>query len=247
MASPYASSNPIRKILGVFIWPQTYLNTLYLLLAFPLGIAYFVILVTGLSVGVGTLVIWVGAPILLLVFLVSYLLTWLERQLTVRLLHQNIPARAPRRNDQNVTEDLTGGNPDLSGEERIFLRVWRKLKSHFTRPATWTGVIYLLAKFPIGIAAFVAIVVSLSVSFYLIIAPIIYRYWWFGPQNEWWQVNIAWRFHSFNEAMILAAIGLALLLLSVHVLNLAAFLVGRFARLMLGLELTEPVETTGTA
>ena len=35
---------------GVIAEPQSYINILYLLLAFPLGIAYFVFLVTGISV-----------------------------------------------------------------------------------------------------------------------------------------------------------------------------------------------------
>ena len=43
---------------SVVVRPQTYLNIFYLLLSFPLGIAYFVFLVTGLSVGFGLLIIW---------------------------------------------------------------------------------------------------------------------------------------------------------------------------------------------
>jgi len=34
--------------------PRTYLRILYLLIAFPLGTAYFVIIVTGISVGFAT-------------------------------------------------------------------------------------------------------------------------------------------------------------------------------------------------
>ena len=42
-------TNPLERLYGVFLKPQTYLNMLYLFLAFPLGLAYFVFLVTGLS------------------------------------------------------------------------------------------------------------------------------------------------------------------------------------------------------
>ncbi|GER87484.1 hypothetical protein KDW_16460 [Dictyobacter vulcani] len=45
---------------------QTLGNMLYLLLAFPLGLIYFVLMVVGLSVGASTLIIWIGLPILLL-------------------------------------------------------------------------------------------------------------------------------------------------------------------------------------
>jgi hypothetical protein len=34
------------------------------LLAFPLGVVYFVFLVTGFSLGIGTLIIWIGMIIL---------------------------------------------------------------------------------------------------------------------------------------------------------------------------------------
>ena len=229
MSSPYRSTNLIKKTLGVFLWPQTYLNIFYLLLAFPLGVAYFVVLVTGFSVGVGTLVIWVGVPILLLVFLVSWGLTWFERELAVRLLNQEIPSVSSP-NSLQVNSDETTRN--LSSEERVFIRLWRRLKSHLAKPATWTGLIYLFAKFPIGIASFVMTVVLISVSFSLIAMPIHYR---------WSETRIGtWRVDTLNESFIFVAVGLVVLLISSHVFNLSAFLIGRFARFMLGVGLTDP-------
>lgn len=232
MVSPYDSQSLIRKTLGVFVWPQIYLNALYLLLAFPLGIAYFVVLVTGFSVGVGTLLIWVGVPILLLVFLVSWVLTWFERELAVRLLRQSMPSLVPHYSPHDV--ELPPQN--LSLEERIFFRVWRRVKSHLAKPTTWTGLIYLLAKFPIGIASFVITVALISVSFSFITTPIHYR--WSQPQIGAWQVD------TLNEALLFFAVGSVLLLITPHVFNLLAFLIGRFAKLMLGLGLTEPPATT---
>ena len=219
--SPYRSGSVVRMVLGVFVWPQTYVNVLYLLLAFPLGIAYFVILVTGFSVGVGTLIIWVGVPILLLVFLVSWALTMFERELTVLLLKEDIPPI--RRHRQPEANDGARG---LGLEERLFIGVWRRLKSHFSNPVTWTGVVYLLARFPIGVASFVVTVVMLSVTFGFIGTPIYYR---------WSETNIGpWEIDTAGEALVFVPIGLLLLLVTPHVLNLAAFLSGRFAHLMLG-------------
>src|SRR5438309_5628057 len=53
------------RFFGVVILPQTYLNLTYLLLAFPLGTAYFILLVTGFSLGLGLMVTLVGVPVLL--------------------------------------------------------------------------------------------------------------------------------------------------------------------------------------
>ena len=232
MASPYDSTSLIRITLGVFVWPQTYLNTLYLLLAFPLGIAYFVVLVTGFSVGVGTLIIWVGVPILLLVFWISWALTWFERELAVRLLRQSIRARPSEDSIGRVDE----APHNLSLEEKIFIRVWRRLKSHLSKPTTWTGLFYLIAKFPIGIASFVITVVLISGSLGFITIPIHYR---------WSQTQIgSWHIDTFNEALILLPIGLVMLLITPHVINLTTYLIGHFARLMLGLGLTESSYTT---
>ena len=61
------ADNLMSNVFNVVKRPQTYVNVFYLLLSFPLGIAYFVFLVTGLSVGFGLVVIWVGVPILALV------------------------------------------------------------------------------------------------------------------------------------------------------------------------------------
>ena len=65
-----SQSNKVSFV-GVVADPQSYLNISYLLLGLPLGVAYFVILVAGISIGFGLLTIWVGIPILVLVLLGS--------------------------------------------------------------------------------------------------------------------------------------------------------------------------------
>ena len=70
-----------EKFYGVFFQAATWLNAAYLFLTFPLGIAYFVFLVTGWSLGIGLAVIWIGLLVLLLVFAVSWGLSAFERWL----------------------------------------------------------------------------------------------------------------------------------------------------------------------
>src|SRR5258705_9332556 len=74
---------------------QTYANLLYLLLALPLGIIYFVFLTVGLALGYGLTVVWVGLPILALVFAGSWGLSTLERRLAIGLLGSEVPPMAP--------------------------------------------------------------------------------------------------------------------------------------------------------
>ena len=88
---------------GVIAEPQSYINIFYLLLAFPLGIAYFMFLVTGISAGAGLIIIWVGVPILALVPAGSWAMCEFERILAVRLLKEDIPRTT--RGRSTVTDD----------------------------------------------------------------------------------------------------------------------------------------------
>src|SRR4051794_1798959 len=52
-------------IAGVLWRGQSYLNLLYLLAAFPLGLVYFILLITLLSAGFSTVLVLIGIPLLL--------------------------------------------------------------------------------------------------------------------------------------------------------------------------------------
>ena len=209
-----------RPFFGVIAKPQSYLNILYLLLAFPLGIAYFVFLVTGISVGAGLIIIWVGVPILALVLAGSWAMCEFERILAVSLLKEDIPRTT--RGRSTVTDDQ-----DLSSFERLFVGTWRRFKSHLTNRLTWTGILYLFLKFPLGIASFVMVVVLVAVTGALLGAPFYYGVD-DGIDMGIWQIDALW------EALILTLIGIPAAFISLHTMNGTAFLSGRLARVMLG-------------
>jgi hypothetical protein len=81
-----------RGFFGVIVDPQSYLNIVYLLVAFPLGTFYFVFLITGLSLGFGLFITLFGIPILLLVLGGSSVLCGFERAVAITLLKEDIPA-----------------------------------------------------------------------------------------------------------------------------------------------------------
>ena len=214
-----------RKVLffGVIADPQSYLNIFYLLLGLPLGIAYFVFLVTGISLGFSLVIIWVGVPILALVLLGSWALCQCERGLVNTLLKEDI--QPVSREDRAGTPGSSGSG--LSGEERLFLGAWRRLKAHLSDRLTWTGIFYLLLKFPTGIATFVIAVVLISVTGSLLGAP---AYYWVDEGIDFgtWQVDELW------EALILTAAGIPAIFVAFHLMNVTAFLSGKMARVMLG-------------
>ena len=203
--------------------PRSYVNVFYLLLSFPLGIFYFVFLVTGVSLGVGLAIIWVGIPILLLVLGGSWLLCKLERALAIFLLNESI---TPIVREGRISAD-DAGLQQLSAVERLFIVGWRRFKAHLSDRLTWTGISYLLLKFPMGVASFVLAVTLISLTAALLGAPF---YYWVddGIELGFRLVDELW------EALILTLIGIPAAFISLHLMNTAAFLSGNVARIMLG-------------
>jgi hypothetical protein len=216
-------NNTLSKFFGVAIQSQTYLNALYLLLAFPLGLFYFIFLVTGLSLGVGLIIVWVGLLLLLLVFAVWYALLVLERQMAITLLHQDIPP--------------------INHQSSTGKSAWQQLKGALSNPVTWKGLLYLFAKFPLGILSFVVLVTFLSTTFSLLTAPIYYQ--WVHPLvsmdlgSSLWSPN--WSIDTLPEALLACVAGVLMLFVSMHVFNGLAWVSGRFARIMLGSFSSQPV------
>jgi hypothetical protein len=207
----------VGKFFGTAIQGQTYLNMLYLLLAFPLGLFYFIFLITGLSLGIALTIVWVGLFLLLLVFGVWYALLVLERQMAITLLHQDIPP---------MTRESSTGKTAL-----------QQLKAALSNPVTWKGLVYLFAKFPLGILSFVVLVTFLSLSFSLLAAPLYYQ--WVQPQltmdlgnNILWGSN--WVIDTLPEALAACLAGVFMLFVSMHLFNGLAWVSGKFARVMLG-------------
>ena len=209
--------------LGSVAHRQTYFNIAYPLLGLPLGTAYFVFLVTGISVGFGLIVIGVGFPILALVLAGSWAMCQFERVLAISLLNEDIPPVAR----QDASGQGESGDPSLSSGERLFIGAWRRLKAHLTNRLTWTGMFYLLLRFPLGIGTFTMAVTLISVTIALVGAPF---YYWVGDGIDMgiWQVDKLW------EALIVTLVGIPVLFISLYIMNATAFRSGRLARLMLG-------------
>jgi hypothetical protein len=122
------------------------------LLGLPLGTAYFVWIVTGLSLGAGLLITLLGIPILTLVLANVRPLLMAERGLANALLGSNLPpvAIAPR------------GDGWLG-----------RLKAYWTDGTTWRGLLYLLLRFPIGMFTFIVAVTAYSVAGWALAAPLL--------------------------------------------------------------------------
>lgn len=197
------------ELFNVLSRGQTYLNIIYLLLTFPLGLAYFIFLMVGLSLGVGLLIIWIGIPILLLTLVVWWGLILFERRMAISFLGADIP---------ELTAISTHG-----------ASLWTRFKEHISRPITWKGLFYLMAKFPLGVISFVLVVTFTAITAGLIAMPFLY-------QSDGYYMDWDWGFyevHSFGEAFLLAIGGFILGLVFLHLMNWMAEGWKQFTRLML--------------
>jgi signal transduction histidine kinase len=192
------------RFVGAAGRPQTWLNLLYLLLAFPLGLAYFIVLVVGVSTGAALAVLIVGLGILLATLAASRGMAAVERGLARAVL--GVPIATP---------------PDQRGLQP-HQRVLRWLRD----PMTWKGLVFVALKFPLGIATFATVAAAGFFSLVLLFSPLIVlvtTVTFFG-----------WIVESPLQALPLTLIGAPATLLTLHLVNGEAWLWALFARVMLG-------------
>jgi len=196
-----------RRVFGVPFRLETYRNLAYLALAFPLGLFYFMFLVTGLALGLGLYIVVIGLPLLVAVFLCWRLFIRFERLQSRWLLDQ------PTAGDTALPWSQTG-------------KFWPWLKSRLASPVSWKGFAFLLLKFPLGLAAFVVVTVCGALSAALLAAPLIYG----RVPYEVFDTTVV----SAGQAWLLAAIGLMVTVLSFHLFNALARLFKWLSAKLLG-------------
>ncbi len=209
MTNPYATftERPVYGLLAPVIWPRSYMRLFYLLIGFPIGLAYFVVYVTGLSLGVGLAILGVGLVLLALIILLARPLALFERAQAVHLIGEDVPPfRARPLKDERVT-------------------TW--LEDAFTSGATWKGFLFLLLKFPLGMASWIAVVVVFSLVLALLFAPIV--------MASGGRIDLGfWQPATVGESFWLVPAGVLGYVVAIHLFNGLAWSWGKLARLLLG-------------
>lgn len=211
---------PLRRLLGVVVDPQTYRNAAYLLLSFPLGVFYFTVLVSGGAAGIATIPILVGIPILAAVLVFATHLAELESRLADGMLGTDVAYVSPQPEGETIVPYVT--------------RLARD-------PATYLAVGYLFSKFAIGVAAFTLLVTAAAVSVTFAFAPLLYDVPGVAYQVGTWEVE------TVAGAAGLSVVGVVGALATLHLLNLAAWLVGEYTEVVLGSATTGEEEGDGDA
>lgn len=199
------------RILGVGFRRETYANLAYLLARFPLGIAYFTVLVTGLALGTGLVPVVVGIPVLAGVIALGGYIGVIEAAL---LGH------------------LCGREVAISPADPSELPVLDYLKAVVTTPRNYLLVAFGLASFPVGISAFVGITVVFTLGVVLAVAPL--TYWLPGVEYDLTGVETTIELGSLSvdagtisintlpEALAVSPVGIGICLVGLHAVNLSA-------------------------
>jgi signal transduction histidine kinase len=206
------------SIFHVALDRQSYINILYLLVSFPLGLTYFVFLITGILLGIAT-------TFLIAVFMLPLIITiWqhlaaFERRMAIQWLHLDIPP--------------------MSYPSPKQMTYWQKLQAQLTNSMTWKTLAYLLLKFPLGLFSFVITIVLLvlsiaisivTLSIGLLTAPFFILFILLQNVSNMKQWLLRY--------LIYALTGFGLCLITLHLLNSLTFVYGQFARIMLGMSST---------
>ncbi|MGY1803811.1 sensor histidine kinase [Blastococcus sp. SYSU D00922] len=122
---------------------QLGIDSAYTLVSFPVAIAAFVVVVTGLSLGAGLLVIWVGVAVLAATLLAARGFAAIERAWLPNVLNRPVPSPAFRVPEGSAV---------------------RKLITPLRDPQTWLDALHGLVRFPLAIASFVVTVTFWSIA-----------------------------------------------------------------------------------
>jgi hypothetical protein len=201
----------IADIVGVVTEPQTYKNILYLVLVFPLGMAYYVVLMVGFTLGIGLSIFVVGLGILLATVIGVRYIASFERRLANALLGTAIATPA----------DVETAGAGVVGTAKAYL----------TAASTWRGLGFVVLKFWVGILSFVLLVTFLGTAIELVLLPVFPG----GALNvEIASWEIAKSVTTTAQRAVAVPAGAVLVLLGLHILSAFARANASIASSLLG-------------
>jgi len=188
---------------------QHYRNVAFLLTSFPLGLAYFVAVVTGLALGAGLAVLGIGLVVLYVTLWGVRGIAAFERQRVRVLLGRDIQAPSGPPNADELLDRLRL----LVGSSTV-----------------WRSVGYVVFVFGYGVAGFTVAVTGLGLTLGFLSAPLTYDTASASLQLGFWEPS------SLPEALAVAPLGVVALAATLSVSTRIAGVGGSVAATLLGPE-----------
>lgn len=207
---------------------QTYRNLGYLLLALPLGIAYLGFIVVGFllvpgALTTGSTYLFDAHPALGMAAVpVAAALALAGLPIPLTLLGA---ARALAAFEARLATTLLGKpmTPQFTPLDRGASGRWAKLQARVTDLDTLRGLAFLVVKLPLGILSLVVVGVSLLLPVSLLGAPVLYR------MEGMSSFLVAIQVDSLSKALVCVGVAPVAALVSLHLVNGAAWLSAELA------------------
>jgi hypothetical protein len=197
-------------VVGVLVEVRTYKHLLYLLAALPLGFVYSAVF-SILALGIALSVVGIGLIILLATLLGARGAVKFERWLANQLLDTELDGY------DDVAVDADGAFGGVT--------------KYIEAASTWRGVGFLSLKFFITVFALVP-VFMLASGLPLLSAPL--RYPFTTRLGELNDEPVRWSIETLPESLLAVAIGVVVILVTLHVANLSAYVTRQMATALLG-------------
>jgi uncharacterized membrane protein len=149
---PPTRKSALGRFFGIAADARAYSALFYMLLALPTGIFYFVWAVTGISLSIGLSILIFGVAFAVLFIATVRVLSLVEGRIIEVMLGERMPRRPLYSN----------ANKPLRA----------RVLEMFTDPRTWSTLLYMLLRLPLGIFYFTIAVTGITTSLALIFAPI---------------------------------------------------------------------------
>jgi signal transduction histidine kinase len=187
-----AAGHPVSA-LHATVSARTWLAVIHLVAGFFIGMVGFIVVLTGLALGIGLLPAFLaGVPVLIATLWFSRLFARAERARFALLLGTDIPGTQPG--------PAPDGRPGWAG-------LWRALWRVVATADNWRFAAYALIRFPVSVVQFVVITVVWAVAVALLTVP---AYNWALPGGA---AHLGtFRLHNPAELALTALAGLVLLL-----------------------------------
>lgn len=210
--APSIRSRPqslIGRFFGVLVDARAWGALLYMLISLITGILYFTWGVTGLSLSAGLIVLIIGLPFIALFMLSVRGIGLIEGRIVEALLGPRMPRRP-------IFVDSSKG-------------WWPRLKNLFSSWTTWKTLLYMLLQLPLGVIYFTLVITLISIGIGLIASPILQLF----SSAPLVTINDNHYFLGWWAMPLLAAGGLLVIILTMHLAKALGALHGRFAKWML--------------
>jgi hypothetical protein len=204
---------PLLLAAAPFLDPRTWGAVAYIWASFPLGLVWFVVLTVGFLAGIPLTLVWVGFLVLAVTLAAVWAAEGLERRLAIFLLGARVPPRRAR----------------TAPDESESLRKWAA--SVVSGPALWKGMLFLALRFPLGLVGWIFSLVSLVVSTVFLVAP------WIELSGLGEADLVFLNLDRPYELWAIAALGVVMMVVTLHLHRALGWLWARLAEALLGAEL----------